>query len=56
MKPIRFFIHMPALILIPFLGMIAALLGWDAAEEWLYRQFKATLVRIEGGADYANRN
>jgi hypothetical protein len=49
MKPIRFIIHVPALILIPFLGMIAALVGWESAEEWLCREFTATIERINGG-------
>jgi len=46
MKTLRFIIHFPALMLIGILGMIAALIGWEAAENWLADQFQSTRAKI----------
>ena len=35
------FFHAPGLILIAFCGLVAALIGWETAEDWLAARYES---------------
>ena len=46
-EPMKKLLHTPGLILIAFCGLVVSLIGWEAADDWLMKQYLELRRKIE---------